>query len=273
MRRELDPSSRGRLYEVLRASSENASQTSPHRFRRERLGERFRALRPGTFALRNDFLYERPARPRSIFLADLPAVMQLVEDASERARSIQAVSEQESVLLRLKLEPGSDVEALADYWGRGGRRRDLEVLLGSLADGAPPRQIDALYLLPAFARSFVLTYPRVENASRRDCFWTALNFFLPSPDDGLQGPAIGRAMVERYDRVEGPPRLGDMLVLFRPTGEPEHAAVYIAGDVYFTKNGTSLAAPWLFMRLEEILERYDEAESSPLTHYRPTGDD
>jgi hypothetical protein len=267
MIRQLDPDARSRLYEALRELPANVSQRSPHRFRRTRLEQRFRDLSPATVALLREFLYERPSLPRSLLLADLPSVMRLTESPSERSRLIQAVSAQESMLLRLELDATSDTGALASYWGRGGRRRDLEIFLSSLVDEGA-RQLDAIYLLPAFGRSFLFTYPRLENAARRDCFWTALNFFLPSPDDRLVGPKVARKMVESYQLVKGPLQLGDMLVLWRPTGEAEHAAIYIAGDIYFTKNGTNLAMPWLLMPLEEILERYDEAEHTPLTHYR-----
>lgn len=268
MIRALEPGVRSRLYEALRQLPENQAQRAPHRFHRRRLGHRFRRLSPTTFGLLAAFFYERPHRPDSLFLADLPSVMRLIDDRRERARLIQAVSEQESVLLRLQLDTDSDVEALAEYWGRGGRRRDLEILLDSLVDGTSSRRIDVLYLLPPFARGFLLTYPRLDNAPDRDCFWTALNFFLPAPDDRLVGQRLARSMAEKYELVQDELQLGDMLILWRSTGEAEHAAIFIAGDIYFTKNGNNVAMPWLFMPLSEILERYDEAERTPLTHYR-----
>ena len=268
MIRALDPVPRARLYEALRAVVANGPQRSAHRFRRARLAERFRDLAPTTVDLVREFLYERESLPQSWLLADLAAVMQLIDDPVERARLIQAVSQQDSMLLRLTLDTTSNPAELAEYWGRGGRRRDLEILLSSLIDYREPRRIDVIYLLPPFARAYLLTYPRLENAASRDCFWTSLNFFLPAPDDGLVGARLANTMVADYTRVEGAPRFGDMLVLWRPSGEAEHAAIYIAGDLYFTKNGNNIAMPWLLMDLTEILDRYDEAERSPLTHYR-----
>lgn len=268
MIRALDRSSRSRLYEVLHSHLANGSQRTPHRIRRARLEVRFRDLSPVTVELVQEFLYERENLPQSLFLADLPSVLELTVDGAERARLIQAISERESVLMRLKLDHASNPFLLADYWGRGGRRRDLEILVSSLADDPTARQIDVIYLLPPFARGFLLTYPQIGNAADRDCFWTVLNFFRSVPDDGLVGPKVDRALAEDYTYVEGPLQLGDVLVLWRPTGEAEHAAVFIAGDIYFTKNGTSLATPWVFMPLADILENYDEAEHTPLTHYR-----
>lgn len=266
--RQLDPDARGRLYDYLRRVPGNRAQQSPHKFSKERIELRFHELRAESRELVREFLYERESAPTSLLLSDLPALTRLVEDIAERKRLVQAASEQESVLLRMHIDGSSDAAELAAYWGRGGRRRDLKILFTSLKSYEGGYDLDAIYLLPPFARAFLLSYPLPENASTRDCFWTALNFFLPSPDDSLDGPALRRMMDERYEKVVGAPQLGDILVLWRPTGEAEHAAVYIADDVYFTKNGSNIAIPWLLMRLPDILDRYDETRRAPLVHYR-----
>jgi hypothetical protein len=266
--RELPADARSRLYDVLRRVPGNNAQQSPHTFSRERIAYRFRHLKPETLQLVEAFLYDRPSAPASRLLSDLPALTRLVEDDGERVRLVQAVSEQESVMLRLRLDESSDAASLAAYWGRGGRRRDLEILITSLKDFESGYDLDVLYLLPSFARSFLFTYPNADKAAKRDCFWTSLNFFLPTPDDSLDGPALKRMMDESYRRVEGPLQLGDVLVLWKPSGDAVHSAVYIAGDVYLTKNGGYMSIPWLFMRLSDILDRYDDAVTRPLVHFR-----
>jgi hypothetical protein len=259
---------RGRVYDALRHVPGNNAQQSPHKFSRDRIAYRFRYLRPETRRLVEEFLYDRPSAPGSRLLSDLPALTRLVEDREERVRLVQAASEQESLMLRLRLDESSDAAALAAYWGRGGRRRDLEILLNSLKDFESGYDLDVIYLLPPFARSFLFTYPSPEKATKRDCFWTSLNFFLPTPDDSLDGPALKRMMDVSYQRVEGPLQLGDVLVLWKPSGEAVHSAVYIAGDVYLTKNGGYMSVPWLFMRLSDILDRYDDAAAGALVHFR-----
>lgn len=266
--RALPGDARSRLYEILRRIPGNAAQQTPHKFSRERIAGRFRHVKAETLQLVEEFLYDRPSAPGSRLLSDLPALTRLVEDREERVRLVQAASEQESLMLRLRLDESSDPATLADYWGQGGRRRDLEILLTSLKDFESGYDLDVIYLLPPFARSFLFTYPNAEQAAKRDCFWTSLNFFLPTPDDSLDGPALKRMMDDRYQRVEGPLQLGDVLVLWKPSGEAVHSAVYVAGDVYLTKNGGYLSIPWLFMRLSDILDRYDEAVSHPLVHFR-----
>lgn len=269
--RRIPREARGRLYEILRRIPENSAQQSPYKFFRERFDRRFGVLRRETRELVEEFLYERESAPESVLLADLPALTRLVEDPVERVKLVRAISAQDSLLLRMRIDASTDAAALADYWGRGGRRRDLEILIDSLKEFEGGYDLDAIYLLPAFARSFLFTYPSPERAEVRDCFWTALNFFLPSPDDSLDGPGLRRMLDESYEPVQGEPLLGDILVLWRPGGEAEHAAVYIASDIYFTKNGGRLAIPWLLMPLPELLDRYDDTVRSPFVHFRRKG--
>jgi len=264
----LPPEVRARLYEVLRYIPGNDAQHSPNKFAADRMASRFSRLQPASRRLVEDLLYQRQSAPESYLLADLPALTWLVEDREERVRVVQAVSEQGSLMLRLRIDASSDAKALAAYWGHGGRRRDLEILINSLMNVDGGFGLDAIYLLPPFARSLLLTYPSHENAVRRDCFWTAVNFFLPAPDDRLDGPALRQILAREYRRVEGPLELGDVLVLWNAEGEAEHAAVYVAGGIYFTKNGGRFAIPWMLMPLGDLLELYDDALPSGLVHFR-----
>lgn len=40
-------------------------------------------------------------------------------------------------------------------------------------------------------------------------------------------------------------------------GTPVHAAVFLADDLYFTKNGLNDIQPWIVMPLADLLEEYD----------------
>lgn len=52
-------------------------------------------------------------------------------------------------------------------------------------------------------------------------------------------------------------RFGDIIVLSDPQdGKIIHSAVYIAGDIVFTKNGMALQRPWILMRYNDMLSRY-----------------
>ena len=41
-----------------------------------------------------------------------------------------------------------------------------------------------------------------------------------------------------------------------------HSAVYVAGDFFFTKNGSNFNEPWILMNLDDLLTEY--AIHSPL---------
>jgi hypothetical protein len=63
------------------------------------------------------------------------------------------------------------------------------------------------------------------------------------------------------------------VVLFgKPDGTLVHAAVYIADDICFTKNGSTTAHPWMLSTITELREQYsyglNPGQSLQLTYYR-----
>ena len=53
-----------------------------------------------------------------------------------------------------------------------------------------------------------------------------------------------------------------------PDGSSIHSAVYIAGDIVFTKNSPSLATPFVFSTVEDMLAFYPSSERISLNYYR-----
>ena len=47
------------------------------------------------------------------------------------------------------------------------------------------------------------------------------------------------------------------MILTTPDGAPIHAAVYLADDIYFTKNGVNLIQPWILTHFDDLLEEYN----------------
>lgn len=257
---------RGRLYEVLRHRPGNTHQLYPVRLARDRIERRLADVAPASRELVEGLLYERDSLPRTWLLADLPALTWLVADPAERGRVIQAVSQRDTLLLRLRVDDETDIDALVRWWGRGGRRRDIETLLRSVQRVEGGYDLDVVHLLPALVRALAYTYPAPEVAAERDCFWTAVGFFGGS---ATSLPEIEREM-KRLRPVEGPLQLGDVLLL-ASRGELVHAAVYVAADVYFTKNGGHFSVPWIFARREDLLELYDDLDDGGAVHYRWPG--
>lgn len=47
-----------------------------------------------------------------------------------------------------------------------------------------------------------------------------------------------------------------------------HAAVYIADDIVFTKNGNNIRQPWILMRLKNLIAAYSVAGQPHILVYR-----
>jgi hypothetical protein len=103
-----------------------------------------------------------------------------------------------------------------------------------------------------------------------NCHWTSLNFFRLDFDDNLATvEGATKAFQEGYYEIVGPPRLGDVLFFSLPSGEGIHSCVYIADDIVFTKNGTSLSAPWLLMSLSDAMAYYTSSMEVKVRTFRP----
>jgi hypothetical protein len=165
-----------------------------------------------------------------------------------------------TLLVKLKIKPDSNIDQLVGYWDFDGRRKDMRTLFESLARVPGGCSVDLSHLLTTFARKRIYTFPPASNdplEARRDCHWTALNFFNDPPDDRFCDPETVRQTLDReYEKVTSEWRLGDVLVLFHPGGATLHSAVYLADDLVFTKNGGANTQPWIYMRMQDMLDYY-----------------
>ncbi len=214
-------------------------------------------LKPGTTELFRRLLYPRGTK---LILTDAPVLLRRIDSEDERKRASEVLSAGESILLRLVVRPDSDVNALVDYWGRGGRAKDLRPLIESLARVPGGTDVDVVHLLPPFARRRMYTFPFPSfdrRYSSEDCHWTSLNFFREVPDDRFSDPVFCEQVIRRdYEPVVGAPRFGDIVAIISPTQQMVHSAIYIADGVVFTKNGGLLNTPWMLMELPTMLDGY-----------------
>lgn len=255
----LDRNVRARLYNVLGQFPENHLQAHPYQFRTDVVEEWLADsdLSERTVRLIKQMLYPRGAC--SLF-ADQDVLLPMLETPKERARAIKTLARTSSVLVRLRVKPDSDIDALAGYWGRGRRLKDIRPLLASLPKVAGGYTIDIGHLLPAFARKLLYTYPNPDSdmdSIREDCHWTSLNFFKDAPDDRFQSVDYVRQIIESdYYPVLGEPTFGDLIFLMSKKGEVPHSCVYIADNIVFTKNGSESYVPWVFMELTDVRALY-----------------
>lgn len=182
---------RARLYAVLARSAQNNLHSWPFAFRPGGFAEWFEHsdLSPATIDLVKKVCYERGA---ALCVSDAPELCLRITDPAERHRLIKTLSRSTSLLMKLRVRPGTDISALASYWGRGWHVKDIEPLLGSLTKVPGGMTLDIAHLLPPFARKRLNCFPTPLEPGQRapDCYWTAWNFFNDPPDDRYFDDAI-----------------------------------------------------------------------------------
>jgi hypothetical protein len=267
----LDPKARAQLYAVLARSPENTAQVDPFTFRPADIHAWLDqgGLAPSTVELVKRLLYPHAGR---LLLSDCGLVMRQVADAEERMRLLRILFRRRAVFPRLRVTPDSDLQALTAYWGKGGGGVVVGPLLKSVPHVPEGVPVHVVLLLPNFARERLYTYPlpsSVQQAGPYNCYWAALNFFNDPPDDRLGRPEeVRKALASDYYPVPGSPTFGDVVLFSTPRHAIVHAAVYVADDLLFTKNGPSAISPWLLMTRDEVLASFPAYEKLEVTCHR-----
>lgn len=255
----LTPEARSAIYAQLARSARNDFHASPFVYRTGGFEDWFgqSGLSDATIELVKRVVYQRGA---ALCVSDLPELSAHVPDRAERRRLIKTLSRSAALLMKLRVQPESDTDALTKYWSQGWHVKDIGPMLQSLTRVTNGMTIDVIHLLPPFARRRVNSYPTPLAPGQRppDCYWTAFNFFNDTPDDRYFDDTIWRQELQQDYQLTEHPTLGDLVFLTRPDGVPIHCAVFIADDVVFTKNGANLRQPWKLMKMEDMLARYPE---------------
>lgn len=274
--RSLSPQTRARLYLELGKTSLNFDQENAFRFRGSSVDEWLGGtlISPQTRQLVEPLIYRDG---EFLLFADPEAIRSQISDPEELRRLAKALLRQPTVLAKLSVRDEKQVEALAEYWGRGGRRTDLRPLLESVANSPDPT-IDIVHLLPTFARNQLYRYPRLTAADFNrpvlaNCLWSSLNFFNARPDDRfLDIKAALNTLQRDYFIVEGSFQLGDIVAFVDKNGNLFHVATYLADGLVFSKNGTSTVAPWVITTIDELKGYYRWRSSEPRLIYHRRND-
>lgn len=262
---EMSSEARQRIYSVLSLFPENPDQNGAFRFRPELLDERLEqsGIDDGAMQLFKKLLY--PQSPY-LFFADTDVVLARLKTEHEKMRFIKTISRRTSLLVMLKVNRDTDINALTKYWGHGGRAKDLRPILESLTRIPGGGAIDISHLLPPFVRQRIYTYPEPAVdavAAKESCHWTSFNFFNLSPDIRFSDPEFATKEIENnYDPIGSPSQLGDLIFLKNSQGMAVHSAIYIAENIVFTKNGAGFNQPWIYTRIEDMLPIYLEPNDS-----------
>lgn len=272
--RSFTPEQRGRLYLQLAKTQLNFDQANAFRFFGRGTGDWFDGslIAPDTRRLIEPLVYRDGDY---MHFADVELVRDQIKEPEELRRLAKTLLRQPTMLVRLSIEDSSAVNGLAEYWGRGGRRTDLRPLLESVAESRQP--IDIVHLLPSFARNHLYRYPKLTAAELdrpvlANCLWSSLNFFNVENDDGFLDVDVAVRTLQRdYFIVQAGFQLGDVIAFLDEDGDLFHAAVYIAGDLVFSKNGTSPVSPWVIMPIDQVKGFYRTRSTNPRLIYHRHG--
>jgi hypothetical protein len=255
---DLSPVSRGRIYGALSGSPLNEEQHFPELLSPEDVEDRFDSIGLGdpTLGMFRKLLYPRGSR---WLFSDTQVVFPTLRDGQARRRFLQMAHRKTTFLVQLVFDQTSDIDAMVAYWDYPGGFKGLRTLFESLARVPGGGELDIGHLLPPFARERLYTFPDPStgpSTPKHDCLWTSLNFFNDEPDDRFSDPAYTQRMIAQdYERVESP-RFGDVALFLAPNKQSVHAAVYLADDLLFTKNGFSATQPWIVLPLSDVVEFY-----------------
>lgn len=264
---------RSALYQILSEDSRNP-QAEPFRRRPNPSSDWFAdiGLNDQAAALARCLVYRRGEMEA---FADVSAILPTIHTDLERNKLFQTLTSQAVLVVRLRLNPQSNVHALIDYWGRNDRQREVGPLIESLAKVPGGDAVNIAQLLPTLARTKLYTYPEAVGTGANgpcDCHWTSLNFWNAVPDDRFSNPNYVREQLGKsYHTVPKPTQLGDVIFFLDKNDQGIHSATYIADDIVFTKNGTSVAAPWVLMRLPSLLTYYENIDAVKTMVFRKNG--
>jgi hypothetical protein len=264
----LTPEIRARVYSMLAQYDLNIDQAQPFRYPGTSPDDWFN---PSLISLQTRQLVE-PLIYRDgeyMLFSDIQLVRAKIGSDEELRKLSKALFRQPTVIARLSVGPTANLDELVEYWGRGGRQTKVRPLIESVAGGGSDRFVDVIHLLPSFAQNHLYCYPELSDADLSksalvNCLWTSLNFFQENPDDRFLDASVAiKTLKEDYFIVASDFKLGDIVAFCDEGGNIFHAAVYIADDLVFSKNGISSMAPWTLTTIDDVKGYYRWKSEKP----------
>ncbi len=271
--KNLNPIAREKIYLSLMDVPENVQQFNAYRYCGQSLDDWLDTATVSAKAQQmvKKYIYRHGC---FMFFADMPVLLPEIAP-SEVAGLLKTLYRQSTYLMKLRVSPFSDIESLNEYWGRGGTAKDVRPILESVQQIKNGELVDIVHFLPPFARRRLYTFPRPESGAeskgsdRRDCHWTAYNFFNVDPDDKFTDPAIvAKTLDNDYEKVTGQPILGDLVVFARQNGVIFHSANYVAAGMLYTKNGSKSTWPWMLVKMEDMMNFYPKKDPITVQYFR-----
>lgn len=203
----------------------------------------------------------------ALVFSDIPYLVSLAESDAEARMFLRKMTRVRTLMARLEIAKNEPVAPLLEYWstGLGLRKKELEPLINAISRTEGVAHLDLLHLLPPLPRKLLYTYPDVSHAAMGrlpDCHWTCLNFFNFQPQNYFLDTKLATsAVLGSFAPVAEPYRYGDILMFVNKDGQAVHSATYLADDLAYTKNGMTMMAPWVVMRLGDLRKLYGVSPS------------
>ena len=192
--------------------------------------------------------------------SDVSLLVGSAGSAEEEAAAISIATRVRTLVATVRLPPLPQRRAFFDYWSAGGLNPDALPFLRAAAEQEEGTSIEIIHLLPSLCRDALYTYPSLADATGGrlpDCQWTSLNFFSPRPAPYYLDPGSSYLeLTQGHDEVPAAERLGDLICYVRADGRIVHSCVHVAAGLVFTKNGSSITAPWLLQPRAEVDQVY-----------------
>lgn len=244
---------RSRLYREFGASRGFAFAVTP--YHRPRAFTPWEQVAP-TPATRDLFARLTWVEGASQFFVDVPTACSVLTDREERVAFLSLVRRRYSLDVRVRVPAETPAETVARYWTLSGRPVD-PARVARVRDARDHAQAVPLReLLDPWPARRVNEFPRPAEPDR-DCFWTTTHFAEPVESGEAPVPEVFAAdLAARWREIpRSELRYGDAVVLW---GErlPEHAMVYLADDLVFTKNGRARSRAWVVARMPEVMLDY-----------------
>lgn len=269
---------RAQLYQVLGQFGENENEI--YFIHKDTIEERFTGsgVSLDTLALFKHLSYQSG---NYFVFSGLPALLSRLPTYQQKVQFVKALTRQRTMLLRLHITPASDIQALTEYWGKGCWNTDVGTILQSLTAIRTGTWMNILMVLPPLPTEEIYDYPTIADNPlngppvNRDCHWTSLNFFRDVADSDFGKPEyVLKELKENYSLAPADPRYGDVVIFSKPDGSIVHSAVYIADDICFTKNGSSVVSPWMLATIPDLTDQYSfmvpPGQSLTVQYFRST---
>jgi hypothetical protein len=211
-----------------------------------------------------------------LFFCDAPVVLAKLDNYQDKLRLMKILTRKSTLLLRLHVMPDTDINALADYWSKGAAGKDGKLMLESLVDVPGGARMGVGRFFPTAPREALYRFPypsQNPDDAKKDCHWTALNFFKDPPDQRyLDINYVKQSFTNDYYPVPSDLRYGDILELVRPNGDAIHSCVFIADNIVYTKNSAQATEPCMLMTIPDLLDAFSslipENETLQVVAYR-----